>query len=110
MSSLFTTTTTTTDDSSQSSSSSSSSPATTTASGSIHDDPLQGGAEFGVSRKSKRAKVMEDGEGEELEGRPPYLHVCSWLFVLLRMEKYLTDLLTCWGEVNDSRGYWRNVR
>lgn len=97
MSSLFTTTTTTTDDSSQSSSSSSSSPATTTASGSIHDDPLQGGAEFGVSRKSKRAKVMEDGEGEELEGRPPYLHVCSWLFVLLHMENLIYQIADLLG-------------
>ena len=50
--------------------------------GSIHDDNLQGGAEFGISRKSKRVKIMEDGDGgEELEGRPPYLHVCCTLAV-----------------------------
>lgn len=88
MSSLFTTTTTTTatDDSSSHSSTPSSNSSTAAAattaggvpqSGSIHDDDLQSGAEFGVSRKSKRVRIMEDEEGEELESRPPYLHVCS---------------------------------
>lgn len=80
MSSLFTTTSTTTGGSSQPSSASNS--PTAAGGGSIHDDHLQGGEEFEISRKSKRARIMEDGEGEELEGRPPYLHVCSLLVVL----------------------------
>lgn len=84
MSSLFTTGTTTTGDNSSQSSSTSTSTSnssTAAASGSIHDDHLQGGEEFEVSRKSKRARIMEDGEGEELEGRPPYLHVCFLLII-----------------------------
>jgi hypothetical protein len=80
MSSLFTTTTTSTTTSADGSSHPSSSNSSTgvAQAGSIHDDNLQGVAEFGISRKNKRVKVMGDGDGgEELESRPPYLHVCG---------------------------------
>ncbi|KAK2806644.1 hypothetical protein FQN51_006610 [Onygenales sp. PD_10] len=90
MSSLFSTST-----SASSPSSASSATATATAPGpatssaqvattgtgtSVHDDNREHGVEFGVSRKNKRAKMMEQGGGLEEEeidreaARPPYLH------------------------------------
>src|SRR5687768_17354573 len=105
VSSLFTTTTTTPSDDAALSLSS------TAVGGGIHND------EFAVSRRSKRARIMEDGEGgEELETRPPYLHVCFWWLIPVFAPRcgwstgWNPGLLTYEIKVNASRRYRRHER